>query len=97
MMKKPFFNTNKGIRKAIFQETRNDWKLALRENKALIIWINLIITLAKLPTVVAEGLFITSTGDQIQSLMGLKVSDCVSYRTKQRKFNCVNAILNLRE
>ena len=76
MMKKPFFNTNKGIRKAIFQETRNDWKLALRENKALIIWINLIITLAKLPTVVAEGLFITSTGDQIQSLMGLKVSDC---------------------
>ena len=78
MMKKSFFNTNKGIRKAIFQETRNDWKLSLRENKSLIIWINLIITLTKLPTVVAEGLFITNIGDQIQSLMGLKVSDCMA-------------------
>lgn len=75
---KVFFNTNKCYRKAIFHETRNDRKLALRENKALIIWINLIITLAKLPTVVAEGLFITSIGDQMQSLMGLKASDSVA-------------------
>lgn len=97
MMKKSFFNTNKCYRKAIFHETQNDWKLALRENKALIIWINLIITLVKLPAVVAKGLFITSIGDQIQSLMGLKGSDCVAQRTKQSKFSCVNAILNLRE
>lgn len=38
--------------KALFQEMDNGCKLVLRENKALIISINLIITLAELSTIV---------------------------------------------
>lgn len=49
---------------ALFQEIGNGQKLVLRENKALITWINLIITLAELSRMVEKSLFIARKGYQ---------------------------------